>query len=95
MPYIDDLTEERFIEMLGKPEVGYIQKRDGKCLEAGVPEFIVKPALYGNHSWNLAQDVKIIDFGESFLHTAPPETLHTPLSWIFALSKGMLQFLRQ
>lgn len=80
MPYIDNLTEERFIEMLGKPEVGYVQKRDGKCLEAGVPEYVVKPASYGNHSWNLAQDVKIIDFGESFLHTAPPETLHTPLS---------------
>ncbi|CAI7614278.1 unnamed protein product [Penicillium viridicatum] len=80
MPYIDDLTEERFTEMLGKPEVGYVQKRDGKCLEAGVPEYVVKPASYGNHSWNLAQDVKIIDFGESFLHTAPPETLHTPLS---------------
>ncbi|EKV15731.1 hypothetical protein PDIP_39370 [Penicillium digitatum Pd1] len=80
MPYIDDLTEERFIEMLGKPEVGYVQKRDGKCLEAGVPEYVVKPASYENHSWNLAQDVKIIDFGESFLHTAPPKTLHTPLS---------------
>ncbi|KAJ5824273.1 hypothetical protein N7447_006613 [Penicillium robsamsonii] len=80
MPYIDDLTEERFIEMLGKPEVGYVQKRDGKCVESGVPEYVVRPASYGNHSWNLAQDVKIIDFGESFLHTAPPETLHTPLS---------------
>jgi hypothetical protein len=54
MPYIDDLAEERFIEILGKLEVGYVQKRDIKSLEAGVPEYIAKPALYGNHSWNLA-----------------------------------------
>jgi serine/threonine protein kinase len=80
MPHIDNLTEEKFIEILGKPEVGYVQKRDGKFLEAGVPEYVVRPASYGNNSWILAQDVKIIDFGESFLHTAPPETLHTPLS---------------
>jgi serine/threonine-protein kinase SRPK3 len=45
MPYIDDLAEERSSEMLGKPEVGYVQKRDGKCLEAGVPGYIVKPAI--------------------------------------------------
>jgi hypothetical protein len=50
MPYIDDLAEERFIEILGKPEVSYVQKRDIKSLEASVPEYIVKPALYGNHS---------------------------------------------
>lgn len=61
-------------------EVGCVQKRDGKSLEVGVPKYIVKPALYGNYSWNLAQAVKTIDFGESFLRTAVPKTLHTPLS---------------
>ncbi|KAJ5550785.1 hypothetical protein N7461_005483 [Penicillium sp. DV-2018c] len=80
MPDMNDLTEGRFFEMLGKPEIGYVQRRDGKCLEASVPEYVVKPASYRNHSWNLAQDVKIIDFGESFLQTAPPKTLHTPLA---------------
>jgi serine/threonine protein kinase len=79
MPYIDDLTEDRFTEMLGKPEIGYVQKRDGKCLEPGVPEYLVRPTSYRTHSWNLAQTVKIIDFGKSFLRTAVPETLHTPL----------------
>ncbi|KAJ5755267.1 protein kinase [Penicillium manginii] len=81
MPHIDNLTEEKFIEILGKPEVGYVQKRDGKFLEAGVPEYVVRPASYGNNSWILAQDVKIIDFGESFLHTAPPRnTTYTFIS---------------
>ncbi|PGH01512.1 hypothetical protein GX51_05199 [Blastomyces parvus] len=80
MPYIDDWTEENFTEMLGKPEIGYVKRRDGKCLEPGMPKYIVKPTSYRTHSWNLVQTVKIIDFGESFLHTAVPEALHTPLS---------------
>lgn len=80
MPCMDDLTEERFTEMLGKPEIGDVQRRDGKCLEPGVPEYIVRPTSYRTHCWNQDQAIKIIDFGESFLCTAVPETLHTPLS---------------
>ncbi|KAI3109579.1 hypothetical protein CBS147333_5564 [Penicillium roqueforti] len=82
MPYIDDLSEERFIRMLGKPDIGYVQKRencDRKCLEPGIPEYIVRPASRQT-LWNPAQTVKILDFGESFLHTTIPKTLHTPLS---------------
>ena len=54
MPYIDNVTEETFIEMLGKPEIGYVQRRNGKDLELSVPEYIVKPTLYRTHSWNSA-----------------------------------------
>lgn len=82
MPYIDDLSEERFIRMLGKPDIGYVQKRencDRKCLEPGIPEYIVRPASRQT-LWNPAQTVKILDFGESFLHTTISKTLHTPLS---------------
>jgi serine/threonine protein kinase len=80
IPLVDDLSEERFTKMLGKPEIGYVQNRDGKFLEPGVPEYIVRPTSYSTYSWNMAQTVKIIDFGESFLRTTVPETLHTPLS---------------
>ncbi|KAJ6070587.1 hypothetical protein N7467_011906 [Penicillium canescens] len=79
MPYINNLTEEKFTEMLGKPEVGYVRRSDGKDLESGIPEYIVRPTSYRTHTWNSAQSIKIIDFGESFLHTAVPQTLHTPL----------------
>lgn len=79
MPYMGDLTEEKFTKMLGNPDIGYVQRRDGKALEPGMPEYIVKPTSYRTYSWN-AQTVKIIDFGESFLRTAIPKTLHTPLS---------------
>lgn len=80
MPYIDDLTEEKFTKMLGQPEIGYVQRGDGKGLDPSMPKYIVKPTSYRRHSWNLALTVKIIDFGESFLRTTVPETLHTPLS---------------
>ncbi|OJD15291.1 CMGC protein kinase [Emergomyces pasteurianus Ep9510] len=80
MPYMDNVTEEGFTEMLGKPEIGYVRRSDGKDLEPGIPEYIVKPTSYRAHSWNSAQSIKIIDFGESFLPTAIPQTLHTPLA---------------
>jgi serine/threonine protein kinase len=74
------MTEEEFTEMLGQPEVGYVRRSDGRNLEAGIPEYIVRPTSYRTHSWNSAHSIKIIDFGESFLNTAVPQTLHTPLS---------------
>jgi serine/threonine protein kinase len=79
MQGIDGLTEEKFTEMLGKPAIGYVKRRDGKDLEPGIPEYTVRPTSYPMNSRDLAQTVKIINFGESFLHTAVPETLHTPL----------------
>lgn len=79
IPCIDNVTEGQFTEMLGKPDIGYVRRTDGKTLEPGIPEYVVRPSLYRTHSWNLAQSVKIIDFGESFVHTTIPQTLHTPL----------------
>lgn len=79
MPFMDSLTEEKFTEMLGKPEIGYVRRRDGNDLEPGIPKYIVKATSYRTHSWNSTQTIKIIDFGESFLRTAVPQTLHTPL----------------
>jgi hypothetical protein len=80
LPYINNMTEEEFTEMLGQPEVGYVRRSDGRNLEAGIPEYIVRSTSYRTHSWNSAHSIKIIDFGESFLNTAVPQTLHTPLS---------------
>ena len=79
MRCLDKVTEDVFFEILGKPEIGRVQRRDGKDLELGVPEYIVKPTSYRTRSWNSTQSIKILDFGESFLCTAVPHTLHTPL----------------
>ncbi|KAI9035636.1 protein kinase [Aspergillus affinis] len=79
MPSVDDLTEEEFTEMLGKPEIGYVRKSDGKSLEPGIPEYILRPTSYQTYYRNLSQSIKIIDFGGAFLRTTVPQTLHTPL----------------
>lgn len=75
---MDNVPETEFIETLGKPDIGQVHTRDGKALEPGIPEYIVRPA--GMHSWPLSNTIKIVDFGESFLQQTVPETLHTPLS---------------
>jgi len=64
--------------MLGKPEIGFVQRRDGKDLEPGIPEYIMEPTSFPTYSWDSAS-IRIIDFGESFLRNAFPRTLHTPL----------------
>lgn len=77
LPYMDNVTEEKFIEVLGTPEIGHVGRRDRKDLEPGIPEYIVKPTSYRTHSWDSTQTIKIIDFGESFFRTVVPQNLHT------------------
>lgn len=76
---MDSISEGEFIEMLGKPDIGQVQRKDGKALHPGMPEYIVRPASYTAHSRLLSNPIKIVDFGESFSHTNVPRTLHTPL----------------
>lgn len=54
LPCVDKLTEEEFTELLGKPEVGYIRRSDGKDLGAGIPEYIVTPTVpHIGHSFGI------------------------------------------
>lgn len=76
---MNNATEQQFTEMLGNPEIGHVRRSDGKDLEPGIPRYIVRPTLCWIHSWNSAQSIKIIDFGESFSDTTVPQTIHTPL----------------
>ncbi|KAJ6086404.1 hypothetical protein N7467_005318 [Penicillium canescens] len=50
MPYIDNITEEKFTKILGKLEIGYVRRSDGKDLEPSIPEYIVRPTLYRTYS---------------------------------------------
>ncbi|KAI9927245.1 hypothetical protein MW887_003632 [Aspergillus wentii] len=76
MPCMNHLSETEFINMLGQPEIGEVKRNDGKAFDAGIPKYIVMPAEHEAYS---RSSIKIVDFGESFLHTAP-QTLHTPMS---------------
>ena len=76
MPSVDDVPEEEFMEMLGKPEIGYVRRSDGKSLEPGIPKYILRPTSYQTLSLNPTPSIKVIDFGEAFLRTTVPQTLH-------------------
>lgn len=75
---MDNVLDKEFIEMLGKPEIGHVHRSDGKALEPGIPEYIVRPAR--THSWPLSNIIKIVDFGESFLQQTDPQMHHTLLT---------------
>lgn len=75
---MDSVPDKEFIKTLGKPEIGHVHRSDGKALEPGIPEYVVRPA--GTHWWPLSNIIKIVDFGESFLQQTAPQTLHTPLT---------------
>lgn len=74
-----NLTEEEFMKMLGKPDIGLVRRTDGKDLEPGMPKHIVRPTSYQTQSWKSVESIKMLDFGESFTQTEVPETLHTAL----------------
>ncbi|KAI1744986.1 kinase-like domain-containing protein [Xylaria scruposa] len=82
MPKVDSLNEQEFVDALGQPEIGPVQRTDGHALEIHVPPYIVRPTTF--KAKEVLQSlrapvVKIIDFGESFLPDQTPATLHTPL----------------
>ncbi|KAL2862713.1 kinase-like domain-containing protein [Aspergillus lucknowensis] len=82
MPCMDGLSEEKFMQALGKPEIGPVQWRNGEklSLQPEVPSYIVRPAAPQTQLWDPDQPIKLIDFGESFSRDTVPRTLHTPLS---------------
>lgn len=79
---MNHIPEDKFIEMLGAPEIGLIRRKDGKSLdlEPGIPKYLVRSTAYQPRSWISTPSIKIIDFGESFTSTESPKTLYTPLS---------------
>ncbi|KAJ5993435.1 hypothetical protein N7451_009159 [Penicillium sp. IBT 35674x] len=88
MPCMEKVSEDVLFEILGKPETGRVQRHDGKDLELGMPECIMKPTSCRTRSWNSTQSNRIIDFAETFLCTA---SLHTPLL-LFELFTGQPPF---
>lgn len=82
LPDLNHVPEYEFIEILGKPDIEFVQRKDNQPLEPGVPEYIVRPASDQKlpSCSLLLNPVKIIDLGQSFLPTTVPHTLRTPVS---------------
>ncbi|KAE9994351.1 hypothetical protein EG327_011453 [Venturia inaequalis] len=79
IPSIHSLSEDEFLQTLGNPETGLLRRVDGKPLEPGLPEYLVRPTSFPVDLSTSLHPIKIVDFGESFLGNDVPVMLHTPL----------------
>ncbi|KAL9624169.1 MAG: hypothetical protein Q9160_001691 [Pyrenula sp. 1 TL-2023] len=68
------------MEELGTPQRGTISRKDGKPLEKGIPEYLVKPVEYEPKTVKHLHDIQLVDFGESFFISSPPSSVFTPIS---------------
>ena len=73
------MSEEAVINRLGRPRKGAITRSDGEPVEVSVPKYLLWPATIRFDQVASSFNVKIIDYGESFLPGDQPSTLHTPL----------------
>lgn len=73
------LREQEFLQKLGQPETGNVQRTDGQQLGPGVPRYLVKPTSYPVDVNSSFTSIKIVDFGQSFLSDECPGALNTPL----------------
>jgi serine/threonine-protein kinase SRPK3 len=72
-------SEQAFLQELRAPKTSAVHRKDGAPLEANMPGYLVCPTHYPLDRFAPSPSIKIIDFGESFLTSSPPDTLHTPL----------------
>ena len=68
------------MQKLGKPEIGLLRRKDGKPLEPDMPKYLIRPTSYPASLSMSSRQIKIVDFGESFLSDDIPNMLHTPLA---------------
>jgi serine/threonine-protein kinase SRPK3 len=79
-PGLREKTEEELMQLLGEPEALPVKRRDGEPNEPFVPHHQISSATWPSLEPLLTLPlIKIIDFGESFLMSDPPDRTHTPL----------------
>ncbi|KAK8238670.1 kinase-like protein, partial [Phyllosticta capitalensis] len=79
MPPLDHLDEHEFCEKFGEIDTYNMKRKDGKPIGPGVPRYLVLPGAFPKFFFPVSNDinVKIVDFGESFLKGKAPETVDT------------------
>lgn len=80
MPSLYSVSEEILMERLGRPQTGLVRCSEGRPLKQGMPQYLVWSADFPMDKPSLDNPIKLIDFGESFLPSNKPGTLHTPLA---------------
>ncbi|QKD60280.2 kinase-like domain-containing protein [Fusarium oxysporum Fo47] len=80
---LDHLSEDELLSQLGQPEEVQVQTESGEELPASSPRYLVQPAdisRLGNEF--LTEEICVIDFGESFRFSSPPEDLGIPENYL-------------
>lgn len=80
---LDHLSEDELLSLLGRPEEVQVQMESGEDLPASSPRYLVPPAdisRLGNEF--LTEEICVIDFGESFKFSSPPEDLGIPENYL-------------
>ena len=72
------LTDEEFFKVLGAPESEELARLDGKPLDEGLPNQLVKAADWIRWTDETVEDLRIFDLGEAFLKGAEPKMLAQP-----------------
>lgn len=83
MGNLDHLSEDQLLSRLGQPKEVPVKTESGEELPASNPRYLVPPAdttLLGNEF--LLEEICVIDFGESFKFSSPPEDLGTPENYL-------------
>ncbi|KAL4897599.1 kinase-like domain-containing protein [Aspergillus ambiguus] len=71
-------TEEQLFGLLGFPEIEALARLDGTPLENGLPKQLVKAAEWVEWIDEDDEDIRLLDFGESFLQGEEPKSLARP-----------------
>ncbi|KAG5789521.1 hypothetical protein H9Q69_011422 [Fusarium xylarioides] len=80
---LDHFSEDELLSLLGLPEEVQVQTESGEDLPASSPRYLVPPAdisRLGNEF--LTEEICVIDFGESFKFSSPPEDLGIPENYL-------------
>lgn len=72
------MTESSLFKVLGAPESVELARLDGKPLDKGLPNQLVKAASWDDWIDEDDEDLRIIDLGEAFLQGAEPTALAQP-----------------
>jgi serine/threonine-protein kinase SRPK3 len=75
---LSQLTEEELFKVLGAPKSEKLARLDGKPLDEGVPNQLVKAAGWVSWIDEDDEDLRIFDLGEAFLKGAEPKMLAQP-----------------
>ncbi|RAK99538.1 kinase-like protein [Aspergillus ibericus CBS 121593] len=76
--HLSKASKEVLLEVIGAPEAEEVTRIDGEPLDQGLPKHLIKAASWVDWIDEDEEDLRILDFGESFLQGKEPTKLAQP-----------------